>query len=97
MCNPEGIINMVAQTYALPVEDLTGKGRAREVAQARHVAMYLLREKSSCSLSDIGAALGGRNASTVSHACEKIAQDIECSHLLRRRVEDIQKQLRDGA
>jgi chromosomal replication initiator protein len=95
-CNPEGVINMVAQTYAVNVEDLLGRGRAREVAQARHVAMYLLREKGGCSLSDIGIALGGRNPSTVSHACEKIAQDIENSHILRRKVEDIQKQLRAG-
>jgi len=95
-CNPEGIINMVAQTYAIPVEDLTGRGRAKEVAQARHVAMYVLREKGGCSLSDIGMALGGRNPSTVSHACEKISQDIENSHLLRRKIEDIQKQLNSG-
>ena len=92
-CNPDGIIGMVARTFALTVDDILGRGRAKEVAQARQVAMYVMRQQGGCSLSDIGTALGGRNASTVSHACEKIAQDIENSHILRRKVEDIRKQL----
>jgi chromosomal replication initiator protein len=83
----------VAQTFALTVDDLLGRTRDKEVAQARQVAMYVLRQKSACSLSDIGAALGGRNPSTVSYACEKVSQDMANSHLLRRKVEDIQKKI----
>jgi chromosomal replication initiator protein len=89
----ESVLGTVAQTFALTVDDLLGRKRDKEVAQARHVAMYVLRQKSGCSLSDIGAAIGGRNPSTVSHACEKVAQDMANSHLLRRKVEDIQKKL----
>lgn len=92
-CNPEGIIGTVAQTFALTVDDLLGRKRDKDVAQARHIAMYLLRQQGNCSLSDIGSALGGRNASTVSHACEKVALDLSNSHLLRRKVEGIQKKL----
>jgi chromosomal replication initiator protein len=92
-CNTQGIIGLVAETFSLTVDDLLGRGRGRETARARQVAMYVMRQQSSSSLSDIGAAFGGRNASTVSHACEKISQDIDNSHLLRRKVEDIQKKL----
>jgi chromosomal replication initiator protein len=95
-CNPEGVIGLVAATFALTVDDLLGRKRDKEVAQARQVAMYLLRQQGNCSLADIGSALGGRNASTVSHACEKMALDISSSHLLRRKVEDIQKKLDSG-
>jgi chromosomal replication initiator protein len=84
---------MLAQTFDITASDLLGRKRDKEVAQARQVAMYVLRQKGGCSLSDIGAALGGRNPSTVSYACEKVAQDMANSHLLRRKVEDIQKQL----
>jgi chromosomal replication initiator protein len=91
--NPQGIIGLVAQTFDLTADDLLGRGRGKETAQARQVAMYVMRQQSNCSLSDIGVAFGGRNASTVSHACEKISQDIDNSHLLRRKVEDIQKKL----
>jgi chromosomal replication initiator protein len=92
-CDIEAVIGTVAQTFTLSVDDLLGRKRDKEVAQARHVAMYILRQKSGCSLSDIGAALGGRNPSTVSHACEKVEADIANSHILRRKVEDIQKKL----
>jgi chromosomal replication initiator protein len=60
------------------------------------MAMYLLRQHGGCSLNDIGATLGGRNASTVSHACEKVARDMAASHLLRRRVDEIQQKLTSG-
>jgi chromosomal replication initiator protein len=91
--NLESVIGTVAQTFALSVDDLLGRKRDKEVAQARQVAMYVLRRRGGCSLSDIGAAIGGRNPSTVSYACERVAQDMENSYLLRHKVEDIQKKL----
>jgi chromosomal replication initiator protein len=91
--NLENVISIVARTFALSVDDLLGRKRDKETAQARQVAMYVIRKRGGCSLSDIGAALGGRNPSTVSHACEKVAEDMTNSHILRRRVEDIQKNL----
>jgi chromosomal replication initiator protein len=89
----ETAIGVVARTFALSVEDLMGRKRDRETAQARQVAMYVIRQQGGCSLSDIGSALGGRNPSTVSYACEKVAEDMANSHILRRKVEDIQKNL----
>jgi chromosomal replication initiator protein len=55
--------------------------------------MYLLKQQNNCSLADIGNILGGRNPSTVSHACEKITADIQSSPMLKRRIQSIQKQL----
>lgn len=89
----ETVISVVATTFALGVDDLIGRKRDKETAQARQVAMYVIRQRGESSLSDIGSALGGRNPSTVSHACEKVAEDISNSHILRRKVEEIQKNL----
>jgi chromosomal replication initiator protein len=87
------LIDTVAGDFNLTPEDLIGRRRDKEVAQARHVAMYLLKKQNNCSLAEIGSILGGRNPSTVSHACEKIATDIQTSPMLRRKVQRIQKKM----
>ena len=90
---PPLLIDVVASSFCLTTEDLIGRQRDKEVAQARQVAMYLLKQQNNCSLAEIGAVLGGRNPSTVSHACEKIALDIQASPLLRRKIENIKRKI----
>jgi chromosomal replication initiator protein len=90
---PDFIVQAVARGFKLSPDDLIGRARDKETAQARMVAMYLMKQQGGCSLTHIGEALGGRNPSTVSHACEKVTRDIEASPVLRRQVEDIQQQL----
>ncbi|MFH1663012.1 MAG: chromosomal replication initiator protein DnaA [Chloroflexota bacterium] len=87
------LIDTVAIDFNLTPEDLIGRRRDKEVAQARQVAMYLLKKQSNCSLAEIGSILGGRNPSTVSHACEKITADIQASPILRRKIQRIQKKI----
>lgn len=90
---PPMLIDTIASSFHLTTEDLIGHRRDREVAQARQVAMYLLKKQNNCSLAEIGTILGGRNPSTVSHACEKIAIDIQASPLLKRKIQGIQKKI----
>ena len=87
------IIDTVASNFNLTPEDLIGRRRYKEVSQARQVAMYLLKKQNNYSLNEIGCLLGGRNPSTVSHACEKIEMDIQSSPVLRQKVQHIQKKL----
>ena len=87
------LIHAVASTFNLSTEDLVGRCRNKGVVQARQVAMYLLKQQNNCSLADIGNLLGGRNPSTVSHACEKITLDIKTSPVLKRKIHGIQKKL----
>ena len=89
------LINAVASSFNLTVEDLTGRRRDKEAAQARQVAMYLLKQQNNCSLADIGAILGGRSPSTVSHACEKIANVVQSNPILKRKIQGIRKQLQN--
>jgi len=87
------LLDTVASNFNLTPEALVGRRRDKEVAQARQVAMYLLKKQNNCSLAEIGSILGGRNPSTVSHACEKIALDIQASPILRRKIQLIQRKM----
>ena len=69
---PTDIITQVAQYFQLTFDDLVGPWRAKNVALARQIAMYMTREMTSLSLVDIGEIFGGRDHSTVMHACKKI-------------------------
>lgn len=66
------IKKITAEHYGLRVEDLSAKIRTQKIAGARQMAMYLARELTRASLPKIGEEFGGRDHTTVMHACEKI-------------------------
>jgi chromosomal replication initiator protein len=90
---PEKIVEIVARYYQVPVEQLRGKARDRQIVLPRQVAMFLMREETEAPLLRIGAALGGRDHSTVLHGCEKIEREIEGSDDFRREVSAIRELL----
>jgi chromosomal replication initiator protein len=59
------------------VDVLRGKSREHQVAWARQVAMYLLREETSASLHQIGDQLGGRDHTTIMHGCARITKALK--------------------
>jgi len=74
MVSIENIQKTVAEYYKMRVSDLLSKRRNRSVARPRQVAMALSKELTSHSLPEIGDAFGGRDHTTVLHACRKIAE-----------------------
>jgi chromosomal replication initiator protein len=90
---PDHVINTVADAYHLSPEQMTGRGRTRQVALPRQIAMYLLREEGQISLPQIGDALGGRDHTTVMYGCTKIADLLERDDQIRRQVIEIREQL----
>ena len=70
----ENIQKTVAQYYKIRVSDLTSKKRTRSIARPRQLAMALAKELTNHSLPEIGDAFGGRDHTTVLHACRKIAE-----------------------
>ena len=64
----------VADYYKLKVSDMFSKKRTRSIARPRQMAMALSKELTNHSLPDIGDAYGGRDHTTVLHACRKIAE-----------------------
>lgn len=74
---PTDIISQVAKYFRLTFDNIVGKSRTKQVSQARQVAMYLAREMTSMSLKDIGDVFGGRDHSTVLHACNRISDEMQ--------------------
>ncbi len=90
---PALMIGQVAHCFGLTPEDLIGQKRDKEVATARQVAMFLIREETDSSLEQVGREFSGRNPSTVKHACEKIASELAANPALGRRVREIRSQI----
>jgi chromosomal replication initiator protein len=80
----ENIQKVVAEYYKLKVGDMYSKKRSRNLARPRQIAMTLSKELTQLSLPDIGDAFGGRDHTTVLHACRKVAE-------LRRSDTDIER------
>ena len=91
--NPGKLIEAVASSFQLTPTDLKSRKRDRETTLARQVAMYLIREKTNCSLDQIGKELGNRDHSTVIHSCDKIADILQSNSYLQRKINDIQHSL----
>ncbi|MFC7369089.1 MULTISPECIES: chromosomal replication initiator protein DnaA [Vreelandella] len=68
----DNIQRTVAEYYKIKVADLLSKRRSRSVARPRQVAMALAKELTNHSLPEIGDAFGGRDHTTVLHACRKV-------------------------
>lgn len=73
----ENIQRTVAEYYKIKISDILSKRRNRSIARPRQVAMALAKELTSHSLPEIGDAFGGRDHTTVLHACRKIKELVE--------------------
>ncbi|MFH1552899.1 MAG: chromosomal replication initiator protein DnaA [Candidatus Omnitrophota bacterium] len=71
------IQKVVADFFDISKSDMTTKKRTRAVAYPRQLAMYLSRELTEYSLPDIGGFFGGRDHTTVMHACDKIGKELK--------------------
>ena len=89
----EMIIKAVSTHYGIEIDVLTGRGRSRNVAVPRQVAMYLLREETEASLVEIGNLLGGRDHTTVIYGCDKIGEEINTDSRMRNEVLSIREHL----
>jgi len=91
--NIRQIAQAVAEYYHISLEDMCGKQRDKHIVMPRQVAMYLMRQETQVSLFEIGQLFGGRDHSTVLHACEKIDQAVNINPTLRREIVAIREQL----
>ena len=71
------IKDLISRKYKIKMEDFNSKKRTRAIAYPRQIAMYLTRELTDLSLPKIGDEFGGRDHTTVIHACDKIIAELE--------------------
>ncbi|OGO54491.1 MAG: chromosomal replication initiation protein DnaA [Chloroflexi bacterium RBG_16_72_14] len=83
---PERIAKAVSDYYGVGMDALQGQKREKSIVVPRQIAMYLMREETDVSLLRIGAELGGRDHSTVLHACDKINREMQVNDEMRREV-----------
>ena len=83
---PERIAQAVSDYYGVDMEALKSQKRDRAIVMPRQIAMFLMRAETDVSLLRIGAELGGRDHSTVLHACDKIDRESQENEELRREL-----------
>lgn len=89
----EQVQKAVADFYKIKLVDLMGKRRMRSLALPRQIAMYLCRKHIKSSFPEIGHKFGGKDHSTVVHACSKIERVIVSDSSLREQVERLEQNL----
>lgn len=83
----------VCAHYQVKMSDITGRSRQKDIAFPRQIAMFLTRELTGLSLPKIGAEFGGRDHTTVIHACEKITKDVNADQQLSLTIKRLREEL----
>jgi chromosomal replication initiator protein len=90
----EQIQKTVAEHFALKVSDMKAKKRTKEVALPRQIAMYLSKQLTNLSLSDIGKNFGGKDHATVIYACKQIEEKRVKDEAFNRMIENLIRKIK---
>ncbi|WFA08318.1 chromosomal replication initiator protein DnaA [Tissierella sp. Yu-01] len=88
------IKEIVSKYFKIKLEDFNSKKRTRAIAYPRQIAMYLTRDLTDLSLPKIGDEFGGRDHTTVIHACDKINTDLAKDANLKKKLDNIIEELK---
>jgi len=88
------VLGAVAERYNVQEKAILSASRSREVSQARHLAIYLTKELTDCSLTEIGFKIGRRTHATVLHSIALIKNQLEFDPVLRQTVAQIESSLK---
>jgi chromosomal replication initiator protein len=89
----EAIQNAVCRYFNIKISDLKSTKRSREIALPRQIAMYLIRKYTNYGLKEIGRFFGGKDHSTIIHACNQISKQIDSDPEVAKAVEGVQNLL----
>jgi chromosomal replication initiator protein len=90
----EFIQKLVCDYFTIPVELVKSKTRKREIVQARQISMFYAKDLTKSSLKTIGMHFGGRDHSTVIHACQTVNDLIETDKKFKADIEEIGKRIK---
>lgn len=90
---PTLIINIVSEHFGVRVEDITSKKRNSEFVLPRQVIMYLCRELTDTSFTDIGKILGKKDHTTIMHGYNKITAELVGNEELKNKIDIIKKKI----
>lgn len=87
------VMQLVAEFYNLTIDDLVGKDRHKEIMIPRQICMYLIKNELGQSYEKIGGDFGGRNHTTVMHACNKTASKLKKDVRMVRDINAIKREM----
>jgi len=87
------IAEVVTSHFDVRLADLQSKKRSQSITEPRQICMYLARNLTKHSLEEIGGHLGGRDHTTVMHACSKIGQAKDANPKMNALLNDLTKQI----
>jgi len=90
---PELVIREVHKYYRIPIEELLGKKRTKELVTPRQTIMYLLRHECNLSFPEIGRKMGGKDHSTIMHGCDKVQKNISTDNRLKDDINFIKEKI----
>lgn len=90
------IINTVCQFYSVTYKDIMGKKKTKDIALPRQIAMYLCRELTEHTYPHIGTVFGGRDHTTVMHACSKISQKMNENDHFKESIDKLKQHALHG-
>ena len=88
------VILNISEYYSIDESAMYAKTRRREVVKPRQIIMYILREDFHMSYPAIGSVFGGRDHTTVIHACEKVKGDMDADDVFKTQIEEIRGMLK---
>jgi len=91
----DNIIRVVSEYFALTPNDLKGKKRTQNIAFARQLAMFIVREMTDYSTTEIGQDFGGRDHTTVMHSIEKIKGKLLTDQNLDSTIENLKRSVKE--
>jgi chromosomal replication initiator protein len=97
LITPEVILEETAKMFGWTVDDLCGKSRRRPLVMARQIGMYVFRELTDYSYPKIAEEFGGRDHTTVMHACEKIRAQMAEKRVVFEQVNELISRIKHGA
>ena len=89
----ETIQKAVCDYFGVKIHDLKARKRTKEIANARQIAMYLSKQHTQLSLSEIGRYFGGKDHATVIYACKQIEEKRKKDENLNKSVESVEKRI----
>ena len=85
----EEIQMAICKFYKIKMDELLGKKKTKNIAYPRQIAMYLCRELTTNTFPHIGKAFGGRDHTTVMHACDKVTKDMEKDERFKEMIQKL--------
>ncbi|MCQ2596517.1 MAG: chromosomal replication initiator protein DnaA [Treponema sp.] len=91
----ETIQKVICENYGISLSDIKGKNKGKKFANPRMIAVYLAKEMTEFTYSEIGNEFGGRDHSTIMHAHDKIGDQVKFDPTMNSKIETLKREIKD--